>query len=306
MPTTVGIWIYRFEVYPINGRTKVGIDDSKLAKPPKKVLQEFIKAHGVASTDEDRQRIWYFEKPHLNEGGETNGYIRYGTYGFESNFIDSKTREQKYKRETHHYEDIPLYYQFWFPDKQEYGLMLLQSFGGRSCVSYVRDAFRERFFKANDGFSLRIRKIVPAEVLASALDEAPVSGFTFVKKVKNGDKFSGYGGTAPQEIDLELTMKARKAGSFGPFGVLEGKDLLQHAGSMFLKDDEAFDRVAALVKIGKNTRKISVFGHSGEAGSVDVTGDVSFDENGHPNLDSLEEVCNDLMLSLNKALSGKK
>lgn len=306
MTATIGLWIYRFEVYPLHGRTKVGMNDEALRRPPAAILQDLLAAHSAAVTDEDRQRIWYFEEPTLNENGETNGYVRYGTYGFESDFIDSKTKEQKYRRETHHYENISLYYQFWFPKDKHYGLMLLQSFAGRSCVGYVRDAFRNLFVGRNEGYSLRFRKIVPADILAAGFLDAPVTGVSFLKRAKNGDRFAAYGtAEQPEEIELEVTIRARKAGSFGPFGQLDQGQLINHAAAMFLTDDDRFDRASALVKIGKNTRKVNVFGHSGEAGSIDITDDVLFAESGHPDPDSLEEIANEIMLAVNKNLSGK-
>lgn len=304
MSATIGLWIYRIDVYPINGRKSVELDDERLSKSPAGVLQELLVKHSAAVTDEDRQRVWYFEDPTLNEGGETNGYVRYGTYGFESDFIDSKTKEQKYKRESHHYEDIPLYYQFWFPEHGKFALMLMQSFGGRSCISYVRDAIRNLFIKRNGDYSLRFKKIVPADIKTSGLTEIPVTGLSFIKRVKNGDKFSGYGESEPSEIDLEVTIRARKEGSFGPFGHLKSDQLSERASEMFLMDDQKFDRATALVKIGKNTRKVNVFGYSGESGSIDVTDDIVFDVTGHPTRDSIEEISNEIMVSLNQSLSG--
>lgn len=306
MPAAIGLWVYRFDVYPVNGRKPVAINFDELSKPPARVLQKLLKKFRSVVTDDERQRIWYFEEPLNNDRVEVDGYVRYGTYGFESDFIDSKTDTQTYKRESHHYEKIPLYYQFWFPKDQNYGFMLLQSFAGRSCVSYVRDAYRDMFMNSNTGFTLRFRKVVPADLYGSGLTNSPVAGLSFIKRVRTGDKFANYGETEPDEVEVEVTLRARKAGSFGPFGKLDRAHLAARAGAMFLSNDEKFDKAAALVKIGGSTRKVTVFGTSGEAGSIDVTDDLDFESSGHPTTESISGIANDILVNINKTFTRPK
>ena len=116
MPAAIGLYVYKFDVYRFRGSEKIAFDDDRLTLSPLKAVHQFVASHKAPSVDEKEQRIWFFQDPIDETEGEIDGYINYGTYGFESDFIAKKTKETKYKRESHHYEDIPLFYQIWIPE----------------------------------------------------------------------------------------------------------------------------------------------------------------------------------------------
>ncbi len=39
------------------------------------------------------ERTWYFEEKDRDEVGCSKGYVRYGTVGFESTFVDNETKK---------------------------------------------------------------------------------------------------------------------------------------------------------------------------------------------------------------------
>src|SRR5262245_48108074 len=85
-----------------------------------KFISHFIDAHRTGIQNSELERSWYFELRD-EDPGNYRGYIHYGTFGFESNFVDAKTKKRNYRRKTTDVEEIPLYFEFWLPKKENFG-----------------------------------------------------------------------------------------------------------------------------------------------------------------------------------------
>lgn len=295
MPSAISLWFYSLQPYPERGRHPVSAEDL-----PGRTFDEFLKSfvaeQSVATQDSERQRIWYFDTPKLSKVNEIDGFIKYGVYGFESNLIDSKTRKHRFKREVGDFEQIDLYYQFWRSSGAAGALLAMQSFQGRSCISLVTKAAAEAFRKEYPGFTLRIRKLMPASLRATVLSGSPVRSVTLVAKEVSSDRSKNYGSaTMPEEIDVTVRLVARKNGSFGSLGDLNEAKLGKLRLPVWLVDSTSFDRVSAEIDWNGRRRKVGVFGYSSEAGGMDVTADVTFAANGHPTYESVRSQADDLL-----------
>src|SRR5690606_27308299 len=107
------------------------------------------------------ERSWYFEEIRSYSLGSSQGYVHYGTFGFESNFVDTKTQTHTYRRQVTDVEEIPLFYEFWCPPSSEYGLVAFQSFQGRSCISLVLNSMKQKFEEVNSDYIIIFKKLMP-------------------------------------------------------------------------------------------------------------------------------------------------
>jgi hypothetical protein len=302
MPAAIGLWFYRLQPYPERGRQPCPATDLP-GKSFGDFLRSFVAKHSKVNQDDDRQRIWYFDSPKTDKSGEVDGYIRYGVYGFESDLIDSKTKAHKYKRQVADYEQIDLYYQLWWPEDSDGALAVMQSFQGRSCISFVNAALLEDFRTEYPGYTLRISKLMPDNLRRTVLSRAPVRAISLIARHVHADKRRNYGTSQmPDEMDVAVRITARKQGSFGPLGQLNERAMAGLRLPVWLVDTKPFDRAAAEIEWNGRRRKVNVFGHSGEAGSIDVTDDVKFGSNGHPTLASTRAQADDLLGSFAEAV----
>ena len=169
--------------------------------------------------DSDRERSWYFEpKGKGTTEGSSKSYIHYGTLGFESNLVNSKTKKKQYRRQVDDVEEIPLFYEFWRPRDADYAFGVFQSFAGRSCVALVTEKIEEAIRIANEGYTLKSKKLVPTDGSGSVYAEAQVKQLRFIKRNASSDIADRYIGEADKPIDIELLLKARRKQSLGSFG----------------------------------------------------------------------------------------
>ena len=284
MPSAISLWFYQVQPYKERGRSPIKASD--LPAPSfDKFLKNFVSKQANVTQDDEKQRVWYFDLPSRNKFGEIDGYIKYGAYGFESDLIDSKTKKHRYKRQVGDYEQIDLYYQLWWPPGAAGAILVMQSFQGRSCIGLVNQALLDAFRAAYPDYTLRIRKLMPDNLRGSVFSSAPVRSISLVAKHVHADRRRNYGSSElPEEMEVSVRMTARKAGTFGPLGKLNEKTMAKLRLPVWLVEEKSFDRAAAEIEWNGRKRKVGVFGYSGEAGSIDVTDDVTFGANGHPTL----------------------
>lgn len=255
-------------------------------------MSDFIERKRQPTVEVSASRTWFFDPTETNAIRVIHGYINYGTHGFESKFKDVKTRKEKYKREATDLEEIPLYFQLWAPEGASHALMAFQSFQGRSCINLVRLAAVKDFQEKYPGYSISFRKIAPS---AAILDDAPVKSVTFINPRRVQDRFDRVLGKSMEEVEYEVSVKARKRGAM----ISLYKDLRQFVlpteNGVVEFNGEAYEGVKADVKLGSKRRVVGIFGVSADAGLIDVSDNIKRDRSGHPTLESIVAEVNSLM-----------
>lgn len=302
MPASISLWFYRLVAYPDRGRVPVSLMDLP-GSSFDDFLTRFVSDHSRTTQDDSRQRIWYFDSPSVSNDGEIDGAVKYGVFGFESDLTNSKTKRHRYKRQVDDYEQIDLYYQYWHPKNSNGALVTMQSFQGRSCISYLNQTFQEDFKNAYPGFTIRISKVMPADLKGSVFAGAGVKSLNLVARKVHTDSRRNYGSSEiPEEMDVSVRMTARKGGSFGPLGQINEQVLSRLSLPVWVSEVTHFDRAIAEIEWNGRRRKVGVFGGVSEAGGIDVTDDIVFGVNGHPTLQSVREQADDFLSSFAQAL----
>jgi len=306
MPSAIGLRGYLLTVHEKGDRTPMKFSHKVFAKPPAKFLPAFVKAHLTPTRSDEAERSWFFEEEEADGYGNSAGYIHYGTFGYESNIKSGKTKVTNYQRKVDDVEEIPLFYEFWIPDKANHAFAMFQSFAGKSCINLVLGNIQESFSKANPGYSLLVKKLLPTDSKGSLYSSAPVKKLRLVKKNASKDIADRYlGKDAPQSINFEVLLSARRNKTLGTFGDLAGS-LTRNAAGVVLHDGIAFSEAIAEVEIGGRYRRVGVFGSDADAGVIDVTDAVKKGANGHPTFESLQEQSDAILVDFNKTLSSKK
>lgn len=302
MPSAVSLYVYRMRIFEANARTPLPFDDSRIAQRLPDFLSNFVAGYAKIKEDHERQRTWFFDPPKHAADGEISGYIRYGTFGFESELFDTKTKKKQYDRKSTDFEQIELYYQFWCPEDEDFALVAFQSFSGRSCIGYVTTALQEEFRSKNKGLTLRIDKVSPQLVDKATFANSDVKQVTLIKRSASTDLADLHGASKkPTEVEIEVRVTA-KSGSFGKFGKLDTTSLRNDAG-VYAIGTTPFQKAVATVNFNGKPRRVGVFGDNGNAGAFDVTDDVDFGPNGHPVYKSIDAAADDLLSDAYNALT---
>lgn len=304
MPAAIGLRVYRAFVLRRNSKDREPVPSVELKLGREDFLSGFIAQHAGSTSDTARERSWYFEEREPSAPANSKGYIHYGTYGFESRFLDPVTREEKFARRTADVEEIPLFYEMWSPPTVNATFLAFQSFQGRSCVTLVLHAMQKSFEQINDGYVLRFSKLMPGNAGASVYKDAPVKKLTLIKRRAGGDSMSRYRGSVPRQgVDFEYAFRARRNGDLGPFGDLTDT-IEKNADGVILYDGMEFDAAVAEVLIGNRRRPVGVFGSNGDTGAIDISSDIEFSGNGHPTYASLASASDEIITDFYTRLYG--
>ncbi|OUJ09284.1 hypothetical protein [Gluconobacter sp. DsW_058] len=305
MASAIGLRGYLVTAHKKGDRARLPFNSSEFNITPPQFFTNFVKNHAVAVQNEEKERSWYFAEREKDSLGNSKGYTHYGTFGFESNFVDSKTKTQNYRRKVNDIEEIPLFYEIWFPEKKDFFFAAFQSFQGRSCIGLIMDQAQQEFTAINPGYVLKYQKLLPSES-NSLYDKEPVRSLRLIKRNAPQDVTDRYlGREAPDEVNFEVRLSARRSKILGLFGEVTGALKTSDAG-LVLHDGIEFSEAYADVKIGGKYRPVGVFGSDSNAGVIDITEDVIRGSDGHPTYQSLCEQSDKILLDFFDTLDKTK
>lgn len=304
MATAIGIRVYLISLRnKADTRKPLVFADKQVMTPGPKFITQFVSAHASPTQSVERERTWYFEEKEQTGSGNSKGYVHYGTFGFESNFIDSKTKKRNYRRKVTDVEEIPLFYEFWCPPNSPHAFAAFQSFQGRSCITLVMNSMQEIFEHENPGFRMAYKKLMPGDVAASRFYSAPVKNFRLVKKHASADLAEQYLPHRPSTpIDFEVAIRARRRSNLGllsTFATGLPKDLSRH---LVTHAGLSFDEAVAEILVGGRLRKVGVFGINSDAGAIDLSDVVKLGPDGHPIFESIRKESDALLKDFHKTI----
>jgi len=307
MANAIGLRCYLVTAHQQRDPASLSFDDEfEFEFPPARFLKNFVEINSNSVRDNDRERSWYFEpKSFGGTDGSSKGYIHYGTFGFESDFVNTRTKKKQYRRKVDDVEEIPLFYEFWRPKGADYAFAVFQSFAGRSCVTLVTEKIEKAFAMANEGYALKFKKLVPNDGSGSLYDDAPVKQLRFIKRNASSDIADRYLGESSKPIDMELLLKARRMQSLGRFGSISRKLNKSESTGVIIYDGVEFGEAIASIRIGGKYRPVGIFGINSDAGVIDITNDIKKGLDGHPVYDTLEEQAANILGDFNRMMASR-
>lgn len=303
MSRAIGLRLYQLKITRKGATDPLPFSGDHLDRPLNEFVEGFIASNSAARSDAELQRSWYFE-PAKPEPFMVDGFIHYGTFGFESNLKSVKSGDVNYRRKKDDVEEIPLFFEFWFPEKADFGIVTLQSFQGRSCVTLVMESLKAEFETKHEGLILRYSKLIPSDDDGSFFSSAPVKRLRLIKRNTASDSFSSYSASGEvKPVDIEVVVSAKRRHSLGAFGSMS-RDLKTGSEGVILYEGMQFQEAIADVVIGKKVRPVGIFGDHKNAGVIDVSEDVVYGDDGHPTRQSLKKVTKAIAQDFYRVLAG--
>jgi hypothetical protein len=309
MSKAIGLRVYKIVVVE-EGHTAAlphNLDDLSVSLD--EFVHNFVDAHDEIKQHAQEERSWYFQENDRDEEGQSSGLIHYGTFGFEANLIDGRTKARQYRRKITDIEEVPLFYEFWVPADCSAGLVAFQSFQGRSPINLVTTSMREAFKAKNKGYSLYFYKVMPNDMRGAAYFEAPVKKLRLIRRKVTTDITDKYfDDPEPEEVNFEIVVSARRNRSLGPLRALmsglhnelkgSGKSVITHKGLQF-------PEAIAEVNFGGRTRRVGVLGVNQDAGVIDLTDVVDWGPDGHPTYESLKDETDSILSDIHDVIRVK-
>ncbi|QDH73619.1 hypothetical protein [Brevundimonas sp. M20] len=306
MPAAIGLRFYKIFAKRLRGKYDEIATASDLSVTIPDYLSNFVDSHSEDDTvaDAEKERSYYFV-PAENYGiGSIRGHVHYGTFGFESKIKKYKSKAVAYKRASSDTEEIALYFDIWCVPKEDFAILALQSFGGRSCVHLVLHDMQIEFEKANKDFRLHAHKLMGNDSPITLYGDAPVKKLKLTKHNAQSDSFGSYRpGKPPRPVDIEISYKAKRGGALGSLRDMGGV-LNENDKGIIVFEGGEFDEVVAEVMIGNRRRPVGLIGANSETGAIDVSESITYGADGHPTLDSIKKQSNLIIQDFYKRLKS--
>lgn len=304
MKAAIGLRFYKVSAHRKGSHDVEPCPASDLNVAVQAFLAGFVASRVEPKDETEHQRSWYFEELLPDGPSSIRGYVQYGTYGFESRLKNQRTKTPSYNRTVDDVEEVPLFFEFWTPDDGDLTIMSFQSFGGRSCVSLVRQDIKDSFEAANPGFILRFEKLLGTDSPATLYATAPVKKLTLIRQESASDAFTSYNREGPPKtVDFELSVKARRGDNLGRFADLAGGLNKTDKGLVVFRGEE-FEEATAMVMIGKRQRPVGIVAPNRDTGTIDVSESINWGANGHPTFESLAEQSTMIAQDLYRRITG--
>ena len=163
---------------------------------------------------------------------------------------------------------------------------------------------QESFEKANPGFVIVFKKLLPNDLSGSMYYSAPVKKLRLIKRNASKDLTDKYlGERTRQTIDFEVSLTAKRNGNLGLLASLS-RSLKKDALGVITHEGISFGEAVAEIRVGGRTRRVGVFGNNSDAGVIDLTDVIVRGPNGHPTFASLEKESNALLKDFHTTVSG--
>lgn len=260
---------------------------------------------GVRIKSDEHQRSFHFEQRITNEYRTVHGLLSYGMYGFESKIIDVVTGDQKYNRTITDLEEIPLYCQFWIPEGARHGYVIFQSFQGRSCNTLFMASLCKYFGNEFQNFFLGYEKLMPEQIIGLQGENVFVKELRLIKKKPSSDIVDRYLGAETSQVkEIELIMRPRRNSTLGSFARVRNIVKSKKNDGLLSYDGIDFEEASAQVEINGKRRVVGLLSPSNNTGVIDISEEVKFGEDGHPQFDSVAAISSQLLADFHAASSG--
>ena len=291
MPQAIGLRIYK--LYFSKRGSRDGLDRADLPFDDFTLVKNFVASQTVRTKPDGNERSWYFEQPQKDDATHVTGLVAYGTSGFSSKLLDMRTNKKKYDRVDTDVEQIPLFFDFWLPPSGKFLMVALQSFGTRSCVDLIKGALRIFADDKQPNYMIRFKKLMPNDSKNALFGTHPVKRLTFVAGRASSDTAVNLVPFRPPvAVDIEISLRSARGNGLGNLSHIFKS--VSHRDGVFEYEGMEFTKAQAEIRVGGKLRRISVFGQSSDAGTIDITDDVVL-SSGHPTFQSLVKQANILL-----------
>jgi hypothetical protein len=268
------------------------------------VIYEYLEDMKRApAKDENLKKFSRVERVDL-ANRQIRGIFESGEYGRRIKFRDVESNKTSYTSKASEAGMLPFYFLFHLPAKQNKGIVLLQRFKQFGVQEVLLDRFHRYFGNRFSDYTLNITTLTNTNVINEYVRNARLTQIKFIQHQWPSDLADEVQSLRPKEKPgyIETIVHA----AFGTS--LPYKDRLMK----FIKGDLPLDKVVEaniphneikfIMNVGGKQRTLDLGSTSDFRSNFDVTSDVTLDEGGHPEFNSIDAEALDILDALSNDL----
>lgn len=236
------------------------------------------------------------------------GLIDRGEFGFAARGFDRRNRRNSFQRRPDDAELLPFYFRFHLPDDANVGILLIQRTGIHGAFSDLREAVEANFRETHPDYILQFGRFMPDRVLRQIID-GQIREISLISHRLPDDIADRLllRGTEIELGTLEIRVKAKRDSPLIP-GVQPRLLRRLRRGEITVAEVLEDETSRLRIRVAYNGReRLFDFGRPGSiAPYIEVGDDVMMARSGHPDFDSMDEYCRELVAELLEQLGQEE
>lgn len=238
-----------------------------------------------------------------------HGEIETGNYGYTSSIKKISTSEVSHEKEIDEADMVPLFFCSFIPEDSYKGIMCLERFRTFGTKTILEEDFNLYLDEINMNARVNFHPMLPQDVAKQYFAKGSISKIRLIKNSipddiadKNKEKYK-----IGEIGSFEYVMNAKRNGALPFIKEPIVKFLNNEIGlkNIFEIDKIEYDNIKVELEIGRKKRTINLKNIDNLVGDIDISDDVRFEKNGHPNYDSIKEIAQDIVLEYGKIIDYK-
>lgn len=227
------------------------------------------------------------------EGSDTSvaGIYETGEFGFKSRIYSTIQRTTTHAREVDEADMHPFYFSYYFMKQanaaqQVRALLLLSRFKTSGIRGMTIPHIQEKFFNQFPGFSLQVKRVLPASVLEALMKTGSLKKIRLINNTLPKDLAEKFSETDQSKVkEFEMVIQTKRNMYFEDIQwIWDAISKKKSPNEILTLDSFQPTNIKLDIKIGKQTRTLDVRNPGRLSSNIDVS-DIAPDLNGHPKLD---------------------
>lgn len=231
-----------------------------------------------------------------------SGIFESGEFGHTSDIRNKNDMSLSYRKTVEDAEVIPFYFRVYIPEKKNEAIIILQNFKQYQIKGIFQSTINEYFKQNYNRYTVELFTLAPEQLIEYYLQEGKPKKLRYIKFASPLDIATAY----DKRDHVELSVNTEFVVSIGKFyqRFLEPiqkyrKDPTGLKRLIEFKDYE-YDTIKVELEINKKHRTIDLNDIYNIKPIYDITDKVKIGENQHPNFNSIDNYCKELMDDLIK------
>lgn len=320
MPASISLSSYTLRVRDKSTGKYILLDQINEEDDILEIFYSFLNHFLTNTANEDNTkklfRVSQYQQTKNTEIGSTeyrliSGIVLTGSYGYESDIVNKNGNTITHHRTVEEAELLPFYFLVSIPRSKDEGIIILQSFKQYGIKKIFTENFDNYFRAERSEYKIEINDLIPEKLLEQLLERGNITKLKYIsfeQPVDIADAVDTVDHKENQNLKAELILSEKK-------GIISGvidsiKDRLPYKKGQ--KDDPLkklieitsfeYDTVKMEVSINGKYRNIDLCDLGNMRPTLNITDDVVFLNNGHPEFDSINQIAIDLFKELANGL----
>lgn len=298
--TSIALDAYSVMVREKRGTEPLTLGMFKEKEALRDVVREILAAYEDRHEDFPGYKKCLKAKEISTSGSLISGRLWAGPYGTRSPLVDASTGETNYEQQSTDARLEPFFFIFFLPKNYKQGILLSQRTGLGGVKTLLYQLISREFRKSHPEYVLTMLPMMPQQAIEALMKKSQLAEIRFIQSEISSDVAEKFNeNKQPQDGEMEIILRPKRKGYLNMGGLLGLFSGQRKASDFLTMEDFEPDNVKAEIILASGRRRVIDFGQPERIrASFDITRDIVLGEDSHPELGSISQVGEELVVEI--------